>query len=362
MGSKWADAVLQAVVFDSVSDKTPKNIHKWRTHIVSLVSLLHGVALADLGGGEHRMPTIEGVDKKCMEALNDPEVDDKVGTSTPHGRVAATSPSDAPGFPRQVFLVFQWVTDALVRRMKDDGLAVPPPICTRIFQELSNGMLGFNHAIKIHDTPFPFPYVQLITLQLLILTVTSGFVINVFVESPIWGCLFAIITVGGYYAINEVAKELEDPFGDDPNDLPMELYQYEFNCRLACCTSLNVGRFKTPKLDPATEQIYDMQEENVWEEIEGHGRLTKDEHVDYMREEHDRIQLRWIGAREVQDLVDLAKKMDAGTDLAADTSEKAAKLLQEIDTGGEGAGLPSMGVPMAEFGVPGMGPGGGRSV
>jgi hypothetical protein len=32
-------------------------------------------------------------------------------------------------------------------------------------QELSNGMLGFNHALKIHDTPFPFPYVQLITLQ-----------------------------------------------------------------------------------------------------------------------------------------------------------------------------------------------------
>ena len=86
MGSKWADAALQAVVFDSVSDKTPKDIHKWRTHIVSLFSLLHGVALADLGGGEHRMPTIEGVDKKCMEALNDPEVDDKVSPITPrHG-------------------------------------------------------------------------------------------------------------------------------------------------------------------------------------------------------------------------------------------------------------------------------------
>lgn len=247
--------------------------------------------------------------------------------------------------------MFQWVTDALVRRMKDKGLAVPPPICTRIFQELSNGMLGFNHAIKIHDTPFPFPYVQLITLQLLILTVTSGFVINVFVDSPIWGCLFAIITVGGYYAINEVAMELEDPFGDDPNDLPMELYQYEFNCRLACCTSLNVGRFKTPKLDPSTEQIYDLQKENVWNDIEGHGRLTKDNHADHLREEHDRIQLRWIGGREVQDLIDLAKMLDGENDDAQeDTEQKAAKILEELDSG-----LPSMGVPMAQFGARGAG-------
>jgi predicted membrane chloride channel (bestrophin family) len=40
----------------------------------------------------------------------------------------------------------------------------------------------------------------------------------------------------------EVAIELEDPFGDDANDLPMEHYQDEFNCRLATCASLNVGR------------------------------------------------------------------------------------------------------------------------
>merc|ERR1740117_2261648 len=66
----------------------------------------------------------------------------------------------------------------------------------------------------------------------MILSVTSGFVINVFIESAIWGALFSIISVGGYYAINEVAIELEDPFGDDPNDLPMRSYQKNFNARL----------------------------------------------------------------------------------------------------------------------------------
>ena len=32
-----------------VSDMSMGEIHKWRTHLVSLMSLLHGVALAELG-------------------------------------------------------------------------------------------------------------------------------------------------------------------------------------------------------------------------------------------------------------------------------------------------------------------------
>ena len=41
-------------------------------------------------------------------------------------------------------------------------------------QELSTGMLGYNNALKIHNTPFPFPYVQLISVCLLVLTVSAG--------------------------------------------------------------------------------------------------------------------------------------------------------------------------------------------
>merc|ERR1712159_855920 len=154
------------------------------------------------------MPIIEGIDPDAVDTLNDEEVQDRV------------------------FLVFQWVQDTLIRRQKDGGLNVPPPICTRIFQELSNGMLGFNNALKIHDTPFPFPYVQLISVCLLILTLTSGFVMHIYVQNLFWSMLFTAIAVGGYHAINEVAVELEDPFGDDANDLPMDEYQQSFNTRL----------------------------------------------------------------------------------------------------------------------------------
>jgi hypothetical protein len=31
-----------------------------------------------------------------------------------------------------------------------------------MYQELSNGMLGYNNALKVADVPFPFPYVHFV--------------------------------------------------------------------------------------------------------------------------------------------------------------------------------------------------------
>ena len=71
-------------------------------------------------------------------------------------------------------------------RMAEGGLSAPPPIATRIWQSLGNGMNGYNNACMIDDTPFPFPYAQIIALLLVILGVSCGYVMAVFVEHPFW--------------------------------------------------------------------------------------------------------------------------------------------------------------------------------
>ena len=48
------------------------------------------------------------------------------------------------------------------QRQQLGGVAAPPPIVSRIFQELSNGLLGFENAYKVARTPFPFPYAQIV--------------------------------------------------------------------------------------------------------------------------------------------------------------------------------------------------------
>ena len=41
------------------------------------------------------------------------------------------------------------------------GFSAPPPIVSRIYQELSNGMLAYNQCTKLKEVPTPFAYVQL---------------------------------------------------------------------------------------------------------------------------------------------------------------------------------------------------------
>jgi len=234
MSSKWGDAALLAVVFDNQTrtDVLPCRA-QWRWQILSVTSLLHGLAIATLGGvGDFEV--LCGADQSCLDAFKDDLIADKVN------------------------VVFMWVQDTLTKRLKSGGLDVPSPILTRIFQELSTGMLGYNNALKIHNTPFPFPYVQLISVCLLVLTVSAGFVMHVYVDNAIWAVIFTTIAVGGYHALNQVAVELEDPFGDDPNDLPMTEYQNNFNARLLSMSYID-SVYKCPssdsKFDVPTEPV-----------------------------------------------------------------------------------------------------------
>jgi len=228
MSSKWSDAALQSTVFDNVSAKPEMDRRAFRARMISLFSLLHATACSSLQDNENVMEVIEGLDQSSvMNSLNSVHVRD------------------------QVFMIFTWIQDTLIRRQNMGGLAVPPPVSTRMFQEMSNGMLGFNNANKIHNTPFPFPYAQLITVALLILTATSAFIMDAYVNSAFWAALFSFLAVAGYMAINEVAIELEDPFGDDANDLPMDEYQLHFNDRLRPLLFLDEGPFHAPALEVA---------------------------------------------------------------------------------------------------------------
>jgi predicted membrane chloride channel (bestrophin family) len=63
-------------------------------------------------------------------------------------------------------MVMTWILSGLAMTSQD--LCIPPPIQSRMYQELSNGMLAYLHNVKIADVPFPFPYAQMLTLLVII--------------------------------------------------------------------------------------------------------------------------------------------------------------------------------------------------
>ena len=141
----------------------------------------------------------------------------------------------------------QRIIRAISTRHKAGGVRAPAPIVSRIFQELSNGLLAYNNATKMKEIPVPFAFVQFNAILQLFFVFTAPFVIASFTSSGASDALSAFfsvaascIVVGGFIALWLVANELEDPFGYDANDMPMLHYHEEF-CAFSTTYSLRLG-------------------------------------------------------------------------------------------------------------------------
>jgi putative membrane protein len=73
---------------------------------------------------------------------------------------------------------------------------------------------------RIHKTPIPFGYIIHLRRALVLYFSTLPFAM---VNDLGWGTVGAMATVAYlFFGIEEIGVEIEDPFGNDPNDLPLE--------------------------------------------------------------------------------------------------------------------------------------------
>jgi len=115
----------------------------------------------------------------------------------------------------------QRIIRAISTRHHAGGLCAPAPIVSRIFQELSNGMLAYNQASKLKEVSLPFSYVQFNAALLSIFIVTAPLAISAFTDSVAVAVIFSALIVGSFTAMWLLANEMEDPFGSEPNDMPV---------------------------------------------------------------------------------------------------------------------------------------------
>ena len=108
--------------------------------------------------------------------------------------------------------------------------AVAPPIISRLYQFISEGLAGYNQARKIAYIPFPFPHAQITTVFML---VVDFFVCPLLMTTYVYdfsiGLLLNFISVLCFTGLHEVAREIENPFQNVPNDVPLNNYQAQFN-------------------------------------------------------------------------------------------------------------------------------------
>jgi len=131
-------------------------------------------------------------------------------------------------------IVMKWIFVEVSRQTLSGNLLVAPPIISRVYQEISNGMLAFFMAnMKISMVPFPFPFAQVLTVALFVFYFVSPFIVleeltgetKLTMQQMLIPLLLNFATCVGYASINEIAVELEEPFGFDANDYPVHAQQ-----------------------------------------------------------------------------------------------------------------------------------------
>ncbi|XRB20716.1 bestrophin [Pseudoscourfieldia marina] len=130
-------------------------------------------------------------------------------------------------------VVMTLIHNLIAERVESGGLVrAPAPILTRSYQSLERATEAYMMARKLSDTPFPFPHSQLITGLLVIHACLTPIMVAAFCADVVLAPFLTLVAVWAYWTLNEVARELEDPFIFDPNNLPLAKLQSEFNLRL----------------------------------------------------------------------------------------------------------------------------------
>eukprot|EP00931_Biecheleriopsis_adriatica_P050278 TRINITY_DN29100_c0_g1_i1.p1 TRINITY_DN29100_c0_g1~~TRINITY_DN29100_c0_g1_i1.p1 ORF type:complete len:218 (-),score=46.25 TRINITY_DN29100_c0_g1_i1:91-744(-) len=98
---------------------------------------------------------------------------------------------------------------------------VASPILSRPYQELSNGMLGFNQCLKIADIPFPFPFAQLTAFLIRTFTLIFPFYLARFTQGVVVTPILAFGITLAMWSLSEISCELENPFLDGSQQIPI---------------------------------------------------------------------------------------------------------------------------------------------
>jgi len=117
---------------------------------------------------------------------------------------------------------------------------------SRSFQELATGMVQFHNAMKIAYIPLPFPYAQTCDFLLIIHTMIVPIITSQWVTHFAWAFVFTLVQVLVLWSLNLVALEIENPFGQDANDMDGQRMQEEINRHLLLLVDPKTER--TPRL------------------------------------------------------------------------------------------------------------------
>jgi len=203
---EWFNAYSSLLAFCNSSPDKKDEVLAFQHRLARLCSLLYCTAIQQVSTMKEKnyeLFDLEDFDRESMEYL-----------LNSHDRCE---------------VCLQWIQRLIGEADEKKILKVAPPILSRVFNQLGNGIVNLNNARKIKEFPIPFPLAQMITFMLLFHWAITAFICAASVERTFWAGILSFIVTFSFWSINYIAVELEQPFGDDPNDLPLHEMQADLN-------------------------------------------------------------------------------------------------------------------------------------
>lgn len=242
---EWFNSYSCLVAFCTSSKEKREEVIIFQHTIVRLFSLLYGCALQQVCTLEEKkfeLIDIKGLDEQSLRFLQES--------------------------PDRCEVVLQWIQRLIVESEAAGILKIAPPILSRVFNELGNGIVNLNNARKITEFPIPFPLAQMITVMLLFHGCVIPVICAATVETVYWCFVITFVVTFSYWSINYIAVELEMPFGDDWNDLPLYEMQQDMNGSLRTLIHERAQRvpyftFNREMHEPMHLRVVDFQKDLV---------------------------------------------------------------------------------------------------
>eukprot|EP00931_Biecheleriopsis_adriatica_P000662 TRINITY_DN10075_c0_g3_i1.p1 TRINITY_DN10075_c0_g3~~TRINITY_DN10075_c0_g3_i1.p1 ORF type:complete len:390 (-),score=50.29 TRINITY_DN10075_c0_g3_i1:420-1589(-) len=202
---EWFNAFSCLLAFSSTDPKLQPEVQRFQHLLARMISLMYANALNQVSSKERTYELIDvtGFDVDALEFLN----------------------SSHDGCEVALF----WIQKAIVEAHANGVVRIEAPILSRVYNQLGNGVVRLSNARKIHEFPIPFPIAQMVWFQLFFHGLLTAVTCAIVVDSNVLALLFTFLVCHSIWTIHYITLELEMPFGNDSNDLPLEEMAIDLN-------------------------------------------------------------------------------------------------------------------------------------
>jgi len=212
------DALSSVVAHTKMSKASEPELAEFRRNIVCHFSLLTALCYHNLVVAE-AAPDSEDFSQAAM--------DFQVLGMRYFGEPQIEALMSAPCRPS---LVFHWIQSMMVEAVPE-VLNVPPPILGRAFNKLADGLVKFEDSTKVAFVPFPAQYTQATLCLMGCHWMFAPLTVCTISQNPLLVCGLTFVFVFTFWLLFMLAEEMENPYGDDADDLDLVELQHHVNSR-----------------------------------------------------------------------------------------------------------------------------------